>query len=59
MYVLVPNDPAVRFEIFKGRINAAGTGLTRLVRRYDALHALRKASAGGFGMAEHGSRKLI
>lgn len=48
LYVLVPDESAFRIEIFKGRINAAGTGLTRSVRRYDALHALRSTEAAQF-----------
>ncbi|MFY8147493.1 MAG: SWIM zinc finger family protein, partial [Rhodobacter sp.] len=48
LYVLVPDDPAVRIEVFKGHLNAAGTGLTRSVRQFDALHALRSTEPPQF-----------
>ena len=48
LYVLVPNDLAVRIEMFKGRLNAAGTGFNRSVRRYDALHVLRSTEPAQF-----------
>lgn len=41
LYVLMPNETKVRVDIYKGRVNAAGTGLNKAIRRYDALHALR------------------
>ncbi|MCC6002270.1 MAG: SWIM zinc finger family protein, partial [Pararhodobacter sp.] len=48
LYVLIPNEPMVRVDIFKGRVNAAGTGLNKAIRRYDALLALRSAQPAGF-----------
>ncbi|MEP2418645.1 MAG: hypothetical protein ABJI09_07880, partial [Marinomonas sp.] len=48
LYVLIPNEPKVRIDIYKGRINAAGTGLNKAIRRYDALHALRSNAVAKF-----------
>ena len=48
LYVLMPHEPQFRVDIFKGRINAAGTGLNKAIRRYDALQALRNSAAAKF-----------
>lgn len=48
LYVLMPHEAQFRVDIFKGRINAAGTGLNKAIRRYDALHALRSSAAAKF-----------
>lgn len=48
LYVLDPSDSRVKIDIYKGRINAAGTGLNKSIRRYDALHALRSAAPAKF-----------
>jgi superfamily II DNA or RNA helicase len=48
IYVLMPQDPRVKIDIYKGRINAAGTALNRSIRRYDALRALQGASPAKF-----------
>ncbi|WP_299821471.1 DEAD/DEAH box helicase [uncultured Jannaschia sp.] len=48
LYVLTPHGPQVKIDIFKGRINAAGTGLNKSIRRYDALHALRSTAPAKF-----------
>lgn len=43
LYVLKPNSPGLRVEIYKGQVNAAGTGLNKTIRRYDATYAMRSA----------------
>ncbi len=48
LYVLSPHGPQVRIDIFKGRINAAGTELNKSIRRYDAAHALRSTGPAKF-----------
>ena len=48
LYVLAPHGPKVKIDVCKGRINAAGTALNKSVRRYDALHALRRAAPAKF-----------
>ncbi len=48
LYVLDPLDSGVKIDIYKGRINAAGTALNKSIRRYDALHALRSAAPAKF-----------
>ena len=48
LYVLNPLGTQVKIDICKGRFNAAGTGLNKSIRRYDALHALRSAATAGF-----------
>ena len=48
LYVLSPHGPQVRIDICKGRINAAGTGLNKSIRRYDAAHALRSTAPAKF-----------
>jgi superfamily II DNA or RNA helicase len=48
LYVLWADGPQLRVEICKGRINAAGTGLNKAIRRYDAAHALRSAAPAQF-----------
>ncbi|CUH07681.1 ATP-dependent helicase HepA [Jannaschia seosinensis] len=48
LYVLSPHGAQVRIDICKGRINAAGTGLNKSIRRYDAAHALRSTGPAKF-----------
>lgn len=48
LYVLAPHGPKVKVDIYKGRINAAGTALNKAIRRYEALHALRSAAPAKF-----------
>ena len=48
LYVLAPHSAQVRIDICKGRINAAGTGLNKSIRRYDAAHALRGTGPAKF-----------
>ncbi|MGX0902419.1 hypothetical protein ACSSV8_000983 [Roseovarius sp. MBR-79] len=48
LYVLMPQDPKVKIDIYKGRINAAGTALNRSIRRYDALRGLQGATPAKF-----------
>ena len=48
LYVLVAPGPKVKVDIYKGRINAAGSALNKSIRRYDALHALRSAVPAKF-----------
>lgn len=48
LYVLQRSDKRLKIETFKGRINAAGTGLNKTIRQYDALNALRYASPAKF-----------
>ncbi len=48
LYVLSPHGPHVRIDICKGRINAAGTGLNKSIRRYDAAHAMRSTGPAKF-----------
>ena len=48
LYVLAPHGAQVRIDICKGRINAAGTGLNKSIRRYDAAHALRGTGPAKF-----------
>lgn len=48
LYVLAPHEQQFRIDIFKGRINAAGTGLNKSIRRYDAVHAVRSAAPAKF-----------
>ncbi|MFW5881363.1 MAG: SNF2-related protein [Roseicyclus sp.] len=48
LYVLTPHDSRLRIDICKGRINAAGTGLNKSIRRYDAAHALRSTGPARF-----------
>ena len=48
LYVLAPHGAQVRIDIFKGRINAAGTALNKSMRRHDAAHALRGAAPAKF-----------
>ena len=48
LYLLVPHGVRLRVDIYKGRINAAGTGLNKSIGRYDALHALRSTAPAKF-----------
>lgn len=48
LYVLVPHGQQARIDTFKGRMNAAGTGLNKSIRRYDAVHAVRSAAPAKF-----------
>lgn len=48
LYVLTPHDAKLKIDIYKGRINAAGTALNKSIRRYDAAHALRSAAPAKF-----------
>ena len=48
LYVLQPDEPQLKIDIYKGRINTAGTGLNKSMRRYDAMHLLRNADPAGF-----------
>lgn len=48
LYVLAPYLGRLRIEPHKGRMNAAGTGLNKSIRRYDAGHALRSAGPAKF-----------
>ncbi len=48
LYVLAPHGPQVKVDIHKGRVNAAGTGLNKSIRRYDAFHALRSTAPAKF-----------
>ncbi|MTH79960.1 DEAD/DEAH box helicase [Paracoccus aestuariivivens] len=48
LYVLMASGPQVKLDIYKGRINAAGTGLNQSITRYDALHAMRSAEPAKF-----------
>jgi superfamily II DNA or RNA helicase len=48
LYVLMPYGTGLRVDIFKGRINAAGTALSKAIRRYDAVHAMRSTAPAKF-----------
>jgi superfamily II DNA or RNA helicase len=48
LYILTPDQPEFKVDIFKGRINAAGTGLTASRRRYDPMRALSDLSPPQF-----------
>ena len=48
LYVLMPYGAQLRVDIYKGRINAAGTALNKAIRRYDAVHALRSTAPAKF-----------
>ena len=48
LYLLVPSGTQVKIDIYKGRINTAGTGLNKSIRRYDALRALQSAAPANF-----------
>jgi superfamily II DNA or RNA helicase len=48
LYVLISDEPQVRIELYKGRINAAGSGMNKAMRRYDAMLALRRDAAANF-----------
>jgi superfamily II DNA or RNA helicase len=48
LYVLISREPRVRIELYKGRINAAGNGMNKAMRRYDAMLALRSDAAAKF-----------
>ena len=48
LYVLDPNATSVKIDVFKGRINAAGTALNKSIRRYDAVHVLRSTGPAKF-----------
>ncbi|OIQ77112.1 hypothetical protein GALL_411990 [mine drainage metagenome] len=45
-YVLDTLQPGLRIDLYKGRVNAQGTGLTKAMRRYDLLYRLRSDGAG-------------
>lgn len=48
LFVLKPDEPRLKIDIYKGRINAAGTGFNKSIRRYDAMHLLRSADPAKF-----------
>ena len=48
LYVLMPYGTEFRVDIYKGRINAAGTALNKAIRRYDAVHAMRSTAPAKF-----------
>ena len=48
LYVLMPSGAQLRVDIYKGRINAAGTALNKSIRRYDAAQALRSTAPAKF-----------
>lgn len=48
LFVLKPDEPMLKIDIYKGRVNAAGTGFNKSIRRYDALHLLRNADPAKF-----------
>ena len=48
LYVLDAQAASVKIEVFKGRINAAGTALNKNMSRYDGMHLLRGAAPGKF-----------
>ncbi len=48
LYVLTPHGAQVRIDICKGRINAAGSGFNKSIRRYDAAHALHSTNPAKF-----------
>jgi hypothetical protein len=48
LYVLAPQLGRLRIEPYKGRENAAGTGLNSSIRRYDATAALRSVAPAKF-----------
>lgn len=48
LYVLSAQDARLKIDLFKGRINAAGSALNKSIRRYDAVHALRSAEPAKF-----------
>jgi len=48
LYVLVPHGTDLRVDIHKGRINAAGTGLNKAIRRYDAAQSMRSSGPAQF-----------
>jgi superfamily II DNA or RNA helicase len=48
LYVLMPYGTELRVDIYKGRINAAGTALNKAIRRYDAVHAVRSTAPAKF-----------
>ena len=45
-YVLDTLQPGLRIDLYKGRVNAQGTGLTKVMRRYDLLYRLRSDGSG-------------
>jgi hypothetical protein len=48
LYVLKPENTAPRVDVYTGQINAAGTGLNKSIRRYDAAQAMRGAAPAPF-----------
>lgn len=48
LYVLMPSGSQVKIDIYKGRINAAGTGLNQTIRRHDALREMRSIAPAKF-----------
>lgn len=48
LYVLMPYGPRVAIDVYKGRINTAGSALNKSMRRYDAAQTLRSAAPPQF-----------
>ncbi|MCZ0964459.1 DEAD/DEAH box helicase [Paracoccus benzoatiresistens] len=48
LYVLMPSGSQVKIDIYKGRINAAGTGLNQSIRRHDVLREMRSIAPAKF-----------
>lgn len=45
LYITDFTQGELRIDIYKGRINAQGTGLNKAIRRYDVIYQLRSAKA--------------
>lgn len=48
LYILISTESKVKIEIYKGRVNAAGTALNKTMNRYDAFSALRNNGLPNF-----------
>ncbi|MFC3631273.1 SNF2-related protein [Paracoccus angustae] len=48
LYVLMPTGSQVKIDIYKGRINATGTGLNQTIRRHDILREMRSVAPAKF-----------
>lgn len=48
LFVLNPEDEKLQIDIYKGRMNAAGTSLNQSIKRYDILNAMRSGTAAQF-----------
>jgi superfamily II DNA or RNA helicase len=48
LYVVTPQGPQMKIDIFKGRMNAAGTALNKGIRHYDAYRALHNEAPAKF-----------